>query len=156
MRQKYKVFINNKPKMILDNWESFCSDYKVIYAAGGVVYKNDLLLMIFRNGKWDLPKGKKEFNESNESCAIREVTEECGVNDLNIIRFIRNSYHTYSVNSKKILKITAWFLMDSNYKFKLSPQINEGISQVSWVNKDEIPEKLKNSYNNIIDLLNEI
>ena len=112
--------------------------------------------MIFRNGKWDLPKGKNEFNESNESCAIREVMEECGVKDLNIIRFIQNSYHTYSVNSKKILKITAWFLMDSNCQLKLSPQINEGISQVTWVNKDEIPEKLKNSYNNIIDLLNEI
>jgi len=156
MQQKYKVFINNKPKMILDNWEDFCSKYKVIYAAGGLVYNNDSLLMIFRNGKWDLPKGKKELNESDEFCAIREVQEECGVNDLTIIRFLQNSYHTYSISSKQILKITSWFLMNSNYQQKLIPQISEGISEVSWVKKDEISDKLKNSYNNIVDLLTEV
>ena len=142
--------------MILDNWEDFCSKYKVIYASGGLVYNNDSLLMIFRNGKWDLPKGKKDLNESDESCAIREVQEECGVDDITIIRFLQNSYHTYSINSKQILKITSWFLMNSNYQQKLIPQISEGISKASWVKKNEISDKLKNSYNNIADLLSEI
>ena len=112
--------------------------------------------MIFRNGKWDLPKGKKDLNESDESCAIREVQEECGVDDITIIRFLQNSYHTYSINSKQILKITSWFLMNSNYQQKLIPQISEGISKASWVKKNEISDKLKNSYNNIADLLSEI
>jgi ADP-ribose pyrophosphatase YjhB (NUDIX family) len=156
MKQKYKVFINNKPKLVVDNWDEFCSKHKIIYAAGGVVYNNECLLMIFRNGKWDLPKGKKEINETDENCAIREVSEESGVVDLRIIRFIKHSYHTYKINSRSILKITAWFLMSSNHNQILTPQINEGISKVVWVNQDNISEKLKNTYGNISDVLKEV
>ena len=156
MKQKYKVFINNKPKLVVDNWDEFCSKYQIIYAAGGVVYNNESLLMIFRNGKWDLPKGKKEINETDENCAIREVSEECGVSDLKIIRFIKYSYHTYKINSTPILKITAWFLMSSNYNQILIPQKSEGISKVIWVNQDKIAEKLKNTYGNISDILKEV
>jgi hypothetical protein len=64
MQQKYKVFINNQPKIIDHNWNQFCEKYKMIYASGGVVFNNEKLLMIFRNGFWDLPKGKIEINES--------------------------------------------------------------------------------------------
>jgi len=120
------------------------------------VYNNECLLMIFRNGKWDLPKGKKEINETDENCAIREVSEESGVVDLRIIRFIKHSYHTYKINSRSILKITAWFLMSSNHNQILTPQINEGISKVVWVNQDNISEKLKNTYGNISDVLKEV
>ena len=84
--QKYKVYINNKCEIITDNWESFCSKYILIEAAGGLVYNSDKqILMIFRNGKWDLPKGKKEDKETIIQCALREVEEECGINDLRII-----------------------------------------------------------------------
>jgi hypothetical protein len=58
MQQKYKVFINNQPKIIDHNWNQFCENYKMIYASGGVVFNNDKLLMIFRNGFWDLAKRK--------------------------------------------------------------------------------------------------
>ncbi|MDG2139758.1 MAG: NUDIX domain-containing protein [Flavobacteriales bacterium] len=156
MKQKYKVFINNRPKLVVDNWGEFCSKYQIIDAAGGVVYNNESLLMIFRNGKWDLPKGKKEMNETDENCAIREVSEECGVSDLKIIRFIKYSYHTYKINSTSILKITAWFLMSSNYNQILTPQKSEGISKVVWVNQDKVAEKLKNTYGNISDVLKEV
>ena len=101
MKQKYKVFINNEPKIILDNWDSFCRQYDIIYAAGGVVYKDDSLLMIFRNNKWDLPKGKRELNESEQDCALREVEEECGISDLSIVRFLKYTYHTYYIKEKK-------------------------------------------------------
>ena len=156
MKQKYKVFINNRPKLVVDNWGEFCSKYQIIDAAGGVVYNNESLLMIFRNGKWDLPKGKKEMNETDENCAIREVSEECGVSDLKIIRFIKYSYHTYEINSTPILKITAWFLMSSNHNQILTPQKSEGISKVVWVNQDKVAEKLKNTYGNISDVLKEV
>ena len=98
--QKYKVYINNKLKIITDNWESFCAGYKLIEAAGGLVYNDkNQILMIFRNGKWDLPKGKLEVGENIEQCAIREVEEECGVSGLTITQQLQKTYHKWEHES---------------------------------------------------------
>jgi len=150
MSQKYKVFINNKPKIIDDNWKSFCSNYKLVIAAGGVVHNvNSETLMIFRNGKWDLPKGKLEKNESIESCALREVSEECGINNLIIKNKIIDTFHTYSENNVSILKKTSWFLMDYFNSEELVPQLSEGITKVKWIKNNEIDIFLKNTYGTI-------
>ena len=151
--QKYKVYINNSLKIITENWESFCMNYMLIEAAGGLV-RNDKnqLLMIFRNGKWDLPKGKLEIGENIEQCAIREVEEECGVSGLIITQQLQKTYHTYEINGQKILKCTYWFEMNSSFKGNLAPQTKEGISAVVWVDEQDIAEKLENSFGNIIEL----
>ena len=142
MTQKYKVYINNKPKIITDNWESFCANYILIKAAGGVVYNdNGQLLMIFRNGKWDLPKGKLEENEGIKECAIREVEEESGVRGLYITQKLIDTYHTYELNGRKILKKTCWFEMRSSFNGILKPQIKEGITTACWVNKKDVSKK---------------
>jgi len=156
MQQKYKVFINNQPKIIDHNWKQFCENYKMIYASGGVVFNNNKLLMIYRNGFWDLPKGKMEINESEIECAVRELEEECGIDKLSVIKFLKYTYHTYVEDSQPILKKTSWYLMSSDFKKKLIPQKSEGISKVIWVSKNEIPFKLDNSFQNIKDLLNNI
>ena len=154
MSQKYKVYINNEPKIITDNWEIFCSDYCLIEAAGGVVYNNEnQLLMIFRNNKWDLPKGKLEQNENIKECAIREVQEECGVSGLSIVSFLKDTYHTYEINGKKILKRTYWFTMRTDFKGSLLPQTDEGITEVVWVDKEKVGEKLYNSFGNIKEII---
>ena len=151
--QKYKVFINNEPVIITDCWEKFCSNYTLIKAAGGMVYNNkNQILMIFRNGKWDLPKGKIEDGENIEVCAIREVEEECGVEKLSIVKKIKSTYHTYKLNGKIILKHTSWFKMNTKYNSKLTPQLQEGITKVEWVSLSEVPAKLENSYGNIKEL----
>ena len=155
--QKYKVYINNRLEIIIENWESFCANYVLIEAAGGLVY-NDVnqLLMIFRNGKWDLPKGKLEIGENIEQCAIREVEEECGILGLKIMKQFQKTYHTYEINGEKILKCTYWFIMRSSFKGNLVPQTKEGITAVVWADKEDIAEKLENSYGNIKELfLNE-
>ena len=128
----------------------------MINASGGVVFNNDKLLMIFRNGFWDLPKGKMEPNESELESAIREVEEECGIDKLSVIKFLKNTYHTYVEDDQPILKKTSWYLMSSDSKKKLTPQKSEGISKAIWVSKNEISCKLDNSYENIKDLLNNI
>ena len=154
MPQKYKVYVNNSSEIITDNWESFCADYILIEAAGGLVYNLDnQLLMIFRNGKWDLPKGKLEVGENIKECAIREVEEECGISGLSISKPLQDTYHTYAINEQKILKRTYWFEMKTNFKGGLLPQTEEGITKVVWVDKQDIAEKLENSYGNIIELL---
>ena len=128
----------------------------MIYASGGVVFNNEKLLMIFRNGFWDLPKGKIELNESELECAVREVEEECGIERLAVVKFLKYTYHTYVEDDQPILKKTSWFLMLTDYKKKLTPQKSEGITKVIWVSKNEIPVKLDNSFENIKDLLNNI
>jgi|TARA_B110000967_G_scaffold94163_1_gene96780 8-oxo-dGTP pyrophosphatase MutT (NUDIX family) len=154
MAQKYKVYINNQLKIITDNWEIFCADYFLIEAAGGVVYNNkNQLLMIFRNNKWDLPKGKLEQNENIKECAIREVQEECGVSGLSIVNVLKDTYHTYEINGKKILKRTYWFAMRTDFKGILVPQTDEGITEVVWVDNEQIGKKLHNSFGNIKEII---
>ena len=56
-------------------------------AGGGLVYnQKGEVLFIFRNGKWDLPKGGIEIGEDIEYTALREVEEETGVNKLLITK----------------------------------------------------------------------
>ena len=154
MPQKYKVYINNSLEIITDNWESFCADYTLIEAAGGLVYNLDnQLLMIFRNGKWDLPKGKLEVGENIKECAIREVEEECEISGLSISKPLQDTYHVYELNEQKILKRTYWFEMKTDFKGNLTPQTEEGITKVCWVNKEDIAQKLENSFGNINELL---
>jgi len=126
----------------------------LVEAAGGLVYnKEDELLMIFRNRKWDLPKGKKEKGEGIESCAKREVQEECGVSNLEITEKLMDTYHIYTHKGKKVLKRTFWYKMKTNFVGELTPQTKEGITKVEWVMHEDLEEKLKNSYGNIRELL---
>ena len=109
--------------------------------------------MIFKNNKWDLPKGKLEQNENIKECAIREVQEECGISGLSIVNALKDTYHTYEINGKKILKRTYWFTMNSDFKGRLIPQNEEGVTLAIWVDKEHIVEKLNNSFGNIKELL---
>jgi len=94
-----------------------------------------------------------ELNENIKECAIREVEEECGIAGLSIVNALQDTYHIYELNGKKILKRTYWFAMHSDFKGRLVPQTEEGITQVVWVDKEQIGEKLNNSFGNIRELL---
>ncbi|MBY0485733.1 MAG: NUDIX domain-containing protein [Flavobacteriaceae bacterium] len=119
-------------------------------AGGGLVYnKNRDVLFIFRNGKWDLPKGGCDKGEDIEACSVREVEEETGVDKLKITRKLQKTYHVFKRNGVYRLKITHWYEMTSNYDGILVPQANEGIEKVAWLNPEEIKQALKNSYENI-------
>jgi 8-oxo-dGTP pyrophosphatase MutT (NUDIX family) len=122
----------------------------VCKAGGGLVYnKAGDVLFIFRNGKWDLPKGGIEKGEEIEDTAIREVEEETGVTNLAITHKLQKTYHVFKRNGKYKLKITHWFEMRTNFEGTPKPQENEGIEKVAWLNPEQIKEALKNSYENI-------
>ena len=122
----------------------------VAKAGGGLVYnKNGAVLFIFRNGKWDLPKGGIEKGEEIEDTAIREVEEETGVTGLTITEKLQKTYHIFKRNGRYKLKITHWYEMKTDYEGTPTGQIEEGIEKVAWLNPDEIKEALKNSYENI-------
>jgi 8-oxo-dGTP pyrophosphatase MutT (NUDIX family) len=119
-------------------------------AGGGLVYnKKNEVLMIFRNGKWDLPKGGIEKGEEIEQTALREVTEETGVTGLVVNEKLQKTYHIFKRNGRYKLKITHWFEMRTNFKGTPIGQIEEGIEKVAWMNEAQVKEALKNSYENI-------
>ena len=119
-------------------------------AGGGLVYnKNGEVLFIFRNGKWDLPKGGTKKGEDIEGTSMREVEEETGVNQLRIIKKLQKTYHVFKRNGVYKLKITHWFEMQSDFEGTPQGQLEEGIEKVAWVHPKDIPELLKNSYENI-------
>ena len=122
----------------------------VAKAGGGLVYnKKGEVLFIFRNGKWDLPKGGIEKGEEIEATAMREVEEETGVNGLKISHKLQKTYHVFRRNGKYKLKITHWFEMQSDFEGTPQGQLEEGIEKVAWMNPEQIKEALKNSYENI-------
>ena len=122
----------------------------VCKAGGGLVYnKKGDVLFIFRNGKWDLPKGGIEKYEQIEETARREVEEETGVDKLIITRKLQKTYHVFKRNGKYKLKITHWFEMQTTFEGTPLPQANEGIEKVAWFNQEQIKEAMTNSYENI-------
>ena len=122
-------------------------------AGGGVKNVAGDILFIFRNGKWDLPKGKIEEGEETMNAAMREVREECGISDVAIVRELISTYHTYNVLNKRILKKTVWFEMFCKDSAELKPQIEEGITMVKWMNKDETLKALNNTYESVKEVI---
>ncbi len=132
---------------------SFCDLFKRVTAAGGIVVDSrGRTLMIFRNGRWDLPKGKREPGESLEECAVREVHEECGISGHTCGRPVGTTWHLYVMNGEMILKDTYWFSMAYNGPTDLTPQTEEGISRAEWCTEKEKRRNLEGSYHTIRDL----
>ena len=122
----------------------------VVKAGGGLVFnKKGEVLFIFRNGKWDLPKGGTEKKETMEETAMREVEEETGVNGLKIVKKLTKTYHVFKRNGRYKLKQTYWFEMKTNFDGTPEGQIEEGIEKVAWIKPKDIPTILDNSYENI-------
>jgi 8-oxo-dGTP pyrophosphatase MutT (NUDIX family) len=131
-------------------WKTFTKQFAVIEAAGGLVERTDnKLLFIFRNNKWDLPKGGVEKNELIIEAAKREVTEETGVADLIVQNQLSETYHIFKKGKRFRLKKTYWFRMSTNYTGHLKPQIEEGILKAEWISKDGIKDFLNDAFENI-------
>tara|TARA_B110000858_G_scaffold179759_1_gene216794 strand:+ start:224 stop:841 length:618 start_codon:yes stop_codon:yes gene_type:complete len=135
-------------------WRDFCSHFEQIDAAGGVIInENRDILWIFRNGKWDLPKGKVENEESTMDAAIREVEEECSVHDIRLGPFLSKTYHIYEYNGQSVLKSSYWYGMTCSREQSLKPQIEEGITKVIWADAKQHRKCLANTYSSISELL---
>ncbi|MCA0932252.1 NUDIX domain-containing protein [Lutimonas saemankumensis] len=130
-------------------WQEFRNKFKIIEASGGIV-KNQKheILFIFRNDKWDLPKGKIESGESRAEAASREVEEECGFTRLKTGEFVGTTYHLYSEKNEEILKVSFWYEMFSDQS-DLTPQLEEGITELKWVKEQDFSSVLDNTYPNI-------
>ena len=127
-----------------------------IIAGGGLVL-NDAgeLLMIYRRGKWDLPKGKLDEGETIEECAVREVEEETGVTDIERGELISIGYHEYfdTYLKEDVIKETHWYAMKVSGKQVLVPQTEEDITEIGWVKGAELEKCLRDSYPNVVDVV---
>lgn len=124
------------------------SKFKIIKAAGGLVYKEGKVLMIHRLGKWDLPKGKIEKKESLSQGALREVEEECNIK-AELREKICTTWHTYTKGEQSILKKTVWYHMSCVDDSKMRPQLDEGIDEVKWMSKKELDVAFYNAFQSI-------
>lgn len=130
-----------------------------VTAAGGVLYKAGSspkkVLLIKRNGFWDIPKGKLEKDETIEECAVREVEEEVGAKDLSIEKFLCDTYHKYQADGEKYGKTTHWYLMEfDNPDYNFVPETNEGITKVKWEDLEKAKKMVE--FENLVDVLNEV
>ncbi len=124
-------------------WSDFTSRFILVEAAGGIVKNtNNEILVIYRKKKWDLPKGKLDYEETPEGAAIREVKEECGIKKLVLGKFLLKTFHTYSEKNKFILKKTHWFTMTSPENEELVPQLEEDIEEARWMNEEIVYKKV--------------
>jgi len=155
---KYAVITEPDPEIF---WNKiFVPSFTLIAAAGGVVIRNKKLLFIYRNEKWDLPKGKVESGETVAEAALREVGEECGISGHQIITTLPSTFHLFQspymeTFGQWILKETHWFEMNYTGTENGTPQTKEHITKVKWFSKNEFDQVLVNTYENlklVIDL----
>jgi 8-oxo-dGTP pyrophosphatase MutT (NUDIX family) len=133
---------------------AFKKELAFIQAAGGFLHSGkDSILMIFRRGKWDLPKGKLDDNESLETCAVREVKEETGLVTILPERRLCITYHTYFQEGKHILKETHWYLMSAYKNEPLSPQTEEDIDECKWVSVNDISYYISHTHASIAEVI---
>lgn len=135
-------------------WKLFRIYFSEVQAAGGLVkHTSGRYLFIRKRGKWDLPKGHVDKNETPEECALREVQEECGITGCTIIKQLEPSYHTYTIEGISYLKKTSWFLMDYSGEMIKKPEEREHITEVAWLLPEEIPDIKKDLWLSLTDLI---
>jgi len=141
------VLMSEKPS---EMFIRFVAEFKEQKAAGGLVV-NDRgeLLMIKRRGVWDLPKGKVEQGEFLRQAALREVKEECGVTQLDIVSTIRPTFHIFEQEGGLILKTTYWYHMQCHDPENIKPQEEEEISELKWIAPKDLKPYIKNTFQNI-------
>ena len=137
-----------------DAWQTFYDDHTFVLAAGGLVIdEGGRLLAIKRLGRWDLPKGKVEKGEAVEVGAVREVKEECGLNDVRLVRPITSTWHTYERKGRQHLKRTDWFLMRASSGEELTAQVEEDIEEVRWLDEEGVRMMEADTYPSLLPVL---
>jgi ADP-ribose pyrophosphatase YjhB (NUDIX family) len=134
--------------------KAFFKKFTLVKAAGGLILNEKKeILLIFRRGSWDLPKGKLDDGETLEQCAVREVEEETGATNVKLLSPLTITYHTYHEGARFILKESHWYNMSVSGAQKLTPQTEEDIQEIKWVTEDKLPEYMKKSFPSVADVL---
>jgi 8-oxo-dGTP pyrophosphatase MutT (NUDIX family) len=145
------VFLHDDPVAVFN---AIKKKYSFIQAAGGFVHTEDHhILMIYRREKWDLPKGKLDEGEDLESCALREIKEETGLQQLKSEGPLCKTYHTYHQDGRHWLKESNWFMVTAVKQNEFVPQVAEDIEKCEWVAIDKLAPYMENTHGSVIDVV---
>lgn len=134
--------------------KAFFKKFTLVQAAGGLVKNGkEEMLLIFRRGKWDLPKGKLDKGETLAQCAVREVKEETGLKQIQLAAPLATTWHTYHEGTRFILKESHWYAMEAPGDQPLVPQAEEDIRAIKWVAAAELDEYMQHTYPSVRDVL---
>ncbi|GAB3538912.1 NUDIX domain-containing protein [Pontibacter brevis] len=139
------TLVTDKKKKLIAHLKD---QFKIVKAAGGLVLKEGKILMIYRLGVWDLPKGKLNKKENVQEGALREVEEECNI-QVEVVDKLPKTWHSYAFKGKKILKKTSWYVMSCTDDSLMKPQAEEFIEEVRWMSPEEVEEVLPKAYTSI-------
>lgn len=121
-------------------------DSKFSHSAGGVVIgpHGKVLLVLQRDRTWSLPKGHIKKNEDPRNAAAREITEETGIQDLQLIKILK-SYTRYRLTNTgredpSVIKRITMYLFITN-QVQLNPT-DPRTPEAQWVDPVEVPNIL--------------
>lgn len=126
------------------------------YDAGGIIFrkeKNKIQYLLIKDqfNNWTIPKGHIESGENTKEAALREIAEETGLKNLEIVRDLGSTKYFFCQNKDLILKTVTLYLIEAEDTEKLNPDKKEVKSAMWFSGKDA----LKNvDYKNIRDMLN--
>lgn len=142
-------------ELLKETWQAVNKHFLYLEAAGGIIRRPDnRLLFISRFRKWDLPKGKIEKRETPQDAARREIKEECNIG-AEIHEKIGDTYHTYPLKGKNVMKRTHWFSMRCTEAEaqNAAPQTEEGITGIHWFSAQELESTVfPNTYRSIKEI----
>jgi len=134
-------------------FRSITGEFPYIEAGGGLVTNHrGEILMIFRHGRWDLPKGKLECSECIEECAAREVEEETGLSGVKLGPKLTVTTHFYRLNGDWVMKKTTWYAMTYEGTAEPVPQAEEDITGIEWVSPGKLDSYLRSTYSTFVDV----
>lgn len=142
-----------------DNYDLVIKDFKSIFvpelASGGVIQNNkNEVLFIYRRGKWDLPKGKMENSEHPLDTAVREIEEEVGLKNLDVLGQISDSWHSYRTKKgRRVLKKTRWFAFAENKTGSIQLQAEEDIVAYQWIDPELFLRSGLPTYQSILEVV---
>ena len=124
-----------------------------LITSGGVVIQNHQILFIFKNGRWDLPKGHLEEGNSSKETALIEISEETGLpkKNLTVLKKLIPTHYHKRVQGEMIVKKTIWYLVEfnGNMDMPLIPDKSEGITECRWFSLNELVLVLEESHESI-------
>src|SRR6266436_91361 len=121
-------------------------------AAGGVVINDEgkVLVVSQRGTSWSLPKGHIDFGEDALAAAKREIYEESGIRDLELVRELGSSErHKIGVNGgddPSELKAITMFLFRTSEK-SLKP-VDPDNPEARWVDRSKVGQLLTHEKDN--------
>ena len=117
------------------------------HSAGCIVYK--LLegqplfaMMLDRYGCWTFPKGHLEQGETAFAAARRELQEEVGLTNLELVTRLGDIRYSFTKDGRQIQKRVAWFLAKTAPLTELTRADTQAVKEVRWM---EFQQALKRS-----------